>query len=110
MWDQAGVACILLKFQRRLDHSVSISKRTGYDPFKIFSSYDELLLNLDGKKFIDFVLGEFSQYDIIHVHSLYKIVPLIRKKIKTNLLSYIIMGQNYVMGFQHIFKRCNIKS
>ncbi|MGE5706482.1 MAG: hypothetical protein ACM3XP_07185 [Nitrososphaerales archaeon] len=99
MWDQAGVACILLKFQRRLGHNVSISKRTGYDPFKIFSSYDEPLLNLDGKKFIDFVLGEFSQYDIIHVHSLYKIVPLIRKKIKTNLLSYIIMGQNYVTGF-----------
>lgn len=99
MWDQAGVACILLKFQRRLDHSVSISKRTGYDPFKIFSSYDELLLNLDGKKFIDFVFEKSLQYDIIHIHSLYKIVPLIRKKIKTNLLSYILMSQNYVKGF-----------
>jgi hypothetical protein len=57
------------------------------------------LLDLDGKKFIDFVLKEYTQYDVIHVHSLYKIVPLIRKKIKTNLLFYIIMVQNYVMGF-----------
>ena len=56
-------------------------------------------MDLDGKKFIDFVLEESTQYDIIHFHSLYKIVPLIRKKIKTNLLFYIFMGHNYVMGF-----------
>jgi hypothetical protein len=99
VWDQAGVACILSKFQRRIGHNVSILKRTGYDPFKIFSFYDEPLLDLDSKKFIDFVIEESTQYDIIHVHSLYKIVPLIRKKIKTNLLFYIIMGQNYETGF-----------
>jgi hypothetical protein len=43
-------------------------------------------MDLDGKKFIDFVLQESTQYDIIHVHSLYKIVPLIRKKNKNKFI------------------------
>jgi hypothetical protein len=43
-------------------------------------------MDLDGKKFIDFVLQESTQYDIIHVHSLYKIVPLIWKKNKNKFI------------------------
>lgn len=72
VWDQAGVACILSKFQRRIGHNVSILT-TDYDRFKIFSFYDEPLLDLVGKKFIDFVLEEYSQYDIIHVHPYIKL-------------------------------------
>ncbi len=43
-------------------------------------------MDLDGKKFIDFVLEECTQYDIIHFHSLYKIVPLIGKKNKNKFI------------------------
>ena len=86
VWDQAGVACILSKYQRRLGHNVYILKRNGYDPFHIFTFYKEPLYDLDGKKFINFVIDESKKYDIIHVHSLYKIVPQIRKKYKDKII------------------------
>jgi glycosyltransferase involved in cell wall biosynthesis len=86
VWDQAGVACILAKYQRRLGHNVSILKRKGYDPFDIFTFYKETLYDLDGKKFINFVIEESKNFDIIHIHSLYKIVPQIRKKYKDKII------------------------
>jgi hypothetical protein len=86
VWDQAGVSCVLSKYQRRLGHEVSILKRNGYDPFNFFSFYNEPLYDLDGKKFINFVIDESKKYDTIHVHSLYKIVPSIRKKYKNKII------------------------
>ena len=86
VWDQAGVSCVLSKFQRKIGHKVSILKRNGYDPFNFFSFYNEPLYDLDGKKFINFVIDESKKYDVIHVHSLYKIVPLIRKKYKEKII------------------------
>jgi len=86
VWDQAGVLCVLSKYQRRLGHKVSILKRNGYDPFHFFSFYNEPLYDLDGKKFINFVIDESKKFDVIHVHSLYKIVPSIRKKYKNKII------------------------
>ena len=86
VWDQAGVSCVLSKYQRKLGHEVSILKRNGYDPFNFFSFYNEPLYDLDGKKFINFVIDESKKYDVIHVHSLYKIVPSIRKKYKNKII------------------------
>jgi hypothetical protein len=86
IWDQAGVSCVLSKYQRKLGHKVSILKRNGYDPFNFFSFYNEPLYDLDGKKFINFVIDESKKYDVVHVHSLYKIVPQIRKKYKNKII------------------------
>ena len=86
VWDQAGVSCVLSKFQRKIGHKVSILKRNGYDPFNFFSFYNEPLYDLDGKKFINFVIDESKKFDVIHVHSLYKIVPSIRKKYKNKII------------------------
>ena len=80
VWDQAGVACILAKHHRRNGHEVKIMKRVGYDPFGISTFYGEPLLDLDGKTFLKFVTRESANYDVIHVHSLYKIIPELRKK------------------------------
>jgi Glycosyltransferase Family 4 len=80
VWDQAGVACILAKHHRRNGHEVKIMKRVGYDPFGISKFYGEPLLDLDGKTFLKFVTRESANYDVIHVHSLYKIIPELRKK------------------------------
>ena len=80
IWDQAGVACILAKHHRRADHSVTILKRTGYDPFGISRFYDEPLLDMDGKSFLKYALKQAANYDVIHVHTLYKIIPDLRNK------------------------------
>ena len=80
IWDQAGVACILAKHQRKLGHDVRIMKRAGYNPFGIFEFYGEPQLEVDGKSFIKKAIGEARDYDIVHVHSLYKIIPEMRSK------------------------------
>lgn len=80
VWDQAGVACILAMHHRRLGHKVRILKRAGYDPFGISQFYGEPLADIDGKEFLKLVAKEASGYDVVHVHSIYKIVPDLRKK------------------------------
>ena len=80
IWDQAGVACVLAKHQRKLGHDVSVVKRAGYDPFGIFEFYGEPLLEVDGKSFIKKAIGQARNYDIVHVHSLYKIIPELRSR------------------------------
>ncbi len=102
IWDQAGVACILSKYQRRLGHSASILKRNGYDPFHIFTFYKEPLYDLDGKKFINFAIDESKKYDIIHVHSLYKIVPQIRKKYKDKIIILHYHGSELRNGLSNV--------
>ncbi|MEP0826097.1 MAG: glycosyltransferase [Nitrososphaera sp.] len=86
IWDQAGVACIFAKYHRRMGHSVKILKREGYDPFKIFQFYQEPLLDMDGKAFLKHAVKEASKYDVVHVHSIYKIVPELRKKYRDKKL------------------------
>jgi len=80
VWDQAGVACILAKHHRRLGHDIRILKRAGYDPFGISQFYGEQLINMDGKSFLKLVAKEAENYDLVHVHSLYKIIPELKKK------------------------------
>lgn len=80
IWDQAGVACILAKHQRKLGHEVKIMKRTGYDPFGIFDFYKEPLFQVDGKSFIKSAIVQASRHEVIHVHSLFKIIPELRKR------------------------------
>jgi hypothetical protein len=80
IWDQAGVACILAKHHRRLGNEVHIMKRAGYDPFGIFEFYGETLLDADGKSFLNAALKKAEEYDVVHVHSLFKIVPELKRK------------------------------
>lgn len=86
IWDQAGVACILAKHHRRMGHKVTILKRAGYDPFGISKFYNEPLLEMDGKAFLKHALKEARDYDVIHVHTLYKIIPDLRKKYRDKKL------------------------
>jgi hypothetical protein len=80
VWDQAGVACILAKHHRRMGHDVRILKRAGYDPFGISQFYGETLLDMDGKAFLKHVVKQAADYDVVHVHTIYKVVPELRKK------------------------------
>jgi glycosyltransferase involved in cell wall biosynthesis len=86
IWDQAGVACILAKHHRKMGHEVRILKRAGYDPFGISKFYDEPLLDMDGKTFLKYAIKEAARYDVIHVHTLYKVIPELRKKYRDKKL------------------------
>jgi hypothetical protein len=86
IWDQAGVACVLAKYHRRIGHEVRILKRAGYDPFGISQFYHEPLLEMDGKTFLKYAIMEARNYDVVHVHTLYKIIPDLRKKYRDRKL------------------------
>ena len=86
VWDQAGVACILAKQQRFQGNQVSILKRAGYDPFGIFGFYREPLISSDGKSFIKHAIKQAEKFDVIHVHSLYKIIPDLRRKYRDKII------------------------
>jgi glycosyltransferase involved in cell wall biosynthesis len=86
IWDQAGVACVLSKYQRRHGHFVKILKRSGYDPFAIFKFYNEPLIDIDGKKFLQLAIKEAKDYDVIHIHSLFKIIPELRRQYNDKVL------------------------
>lgn len=86
IWDQAGVACILAKHHRRMGHEVRILKRAGYDPFGISQFYGEPLVEMDGKAFLKYAMKEAADYDVVHVHTLYKILPALRKKYRDKKL------------------------
>lgn len=86
IWDQAGVACILAKHHRRMGHRVRILKRAGYDRFGISEFYGEPLLDMDGKAFLKYAMKEAADYDVVHVHTIYKIMPDLRKKYRDKKL------------------------
>src|SRR5919197_2608652 len=86
IWDQAGVACVLAKYHRRIGHEVRILKRAGYDPFGISQFYNEPLLDMDGKAFLKYAIKEAGSCDVVHVHTLYKIIPDLRKKYRDKKL------------------------
>jgi len=81
VWDQAGVSCVLAKYQRRLGHDVKVIKRAGFDKFKIYSFYGETeFKTLLGFQFLKIAEKESKNFDIIHVHDLFNLVPRLKKK------------------------------
>jgi Glycosyltransferase Family 4 len=95
VWDQAGVACLLAKHHRRMGHEVRILKRAGYDPFGISQFYGEPLLDMDGKVFLKLVVKEAGNFDLVHVHSLYKVVPDLRKKYRDAVIVLHYHGSEF---------------
>jgi len=103
IWDVGGVAAILAKFQRKLDHKAVVITRAGMDAFKIHQFYDVRLHKSSALSFYRFTIGEAKKYDVVHIHSLTKIVPFINKPkvlhfhgsdiANTKILSLI---QNYI--------------
>jgi glycosyltransferase involved in cell wall biosynthesis len=69
-----------------MSHDVEILKRTRYDPFGISQFYSEPLLDLDGKSFLKYVVKQADGYDVVHVHTIYKVIPELRKKYRDKKL------------------------
>lgn len=83
VWDVAGVASILSRYQRLSGNTshVLMAYKSKYDPFSITSFYGNEVLESRNK--FDFTARALKQargYDIIHLHSMWKIAPFFRLK------------------------------
>ena len=81
VWDQAGVSCVLAKYQRKMGYEVSVIKREGFDKFGIIKFYNETSLKSPlGFLFLKTALNYAKDFDIIHVHDLFQLVPKLKEK------------------------------
>ena len=83
VWSLAGIAAILAKYQRKMGHEVKVMVRKGYDPFGIEAHYGvkgtHSLLPPRGKRFLKDAVKTAKNYDVIHVHHVYEIVPAMKR-------------------------------
>lgn len=82
--DQAGVACILAKFQKKEGARTRIISLENSDTFgikKYYKNNENLDIKLTKQNdFYNIILLEANNYDIIHIHSVYELVYRLRKK------------------------------
>ncbi|MGA9150599.1 MAG: hypothetical protein WBZ36_08475 [Candidatus Nitrosopolaris sp.] len=80
VWDQAGVAFVLAKYQNlQGQYSKAIMVRE-YDKFGIGRFYNEHVINVTLQKFVQRSLEEAQSADIVHVHSRSDMVIRLRNK------------------------------
>lgn len=80
IWDQAGVACVLAKYQSKQGHSshVIISKP---DKFGIYDFYKKFVISVLEKEFQETCLTAAGAADVVHIHSRIDMVDLIRSRL-----------------------------
>jgi hypothetical protein len=84
--DQAGVACILAKYQRYngIESKVlltnSLLTNYKFDKFGIFKFYKDYVNIIQGSNYVDYCISEAQDTDVIHIHSMEELVIKMRKK------------------------------
>jgi len=93
VWDQAGVACLMAKYQRKLGHEALVVVRDGYDGLKQKAFYGVKVVGMKKRKFRKFkflrkplylihrtinvlyfylyVAWISRHFDVVHIHSVY---------------------------------------
>jgi hypothetical protein len=77
--DQAGVACILAKYQRMNNIKSKVLSSNTIDKYGILRFYKDYVDIIDRANFIEYCLAEAQSADIIHIHSVEQLVMKIRK-------------------------------
>ena len=77
--DQAGVACILAKYQRMNDIKSKVLSSNTIDKYGILKFYKDYVDIIDRANFVEYCLAEAQSADIIHIHSVEQLVIKIRK-------------------------------
>jgi glycosyltransferase involved in cell wall biosynthesis len=80
IWDQAGVACILAKYQSRQGHSASVLRIKGQDKYGINRFYEEFVIYSSQEDFIQRSLKEAEAAQLIHIHSRLDVLFPLREK------------------------------
>jgi hypothetical protein len=67
--DQAGVACILAKYQQRLQgHEAKVITVRDYDKYGINAFYNEYTINVELEEFVEKYIEKAKQADVLHTH------------------------------------------
>jgi hypothetical protein len=80
VWDQAGVACILAKYQRRQGYSSSVLRVKDQDRYGINKFYSDLIIFSSEQDFIQRSLREADSAQLIHVHSRIDVIAPLRER------------------------------
>jgi hypothetical protein len=91
VWDQAGVACILAKYQIRQGHQSKVLKIKG-DKYGIYHFYSEFITEVPEEQFFVRCIEEASRADIIHIHGPINVLFKLRQrfgKSKIIILQYL---------------------
>lgn len=78
LYDTAGSSSIVAKYQRMLGHQVDVITIKRLDAFGISAYYNSLLFDGGALAFYWHCMKLAKHYDIIHVHSLSRIIPYLR--------------------------------
>jgi len=78
IWDQAGVSCIMAKYQRKIGHEVQVIKPEQNDQYGFLTYYNETHTDCGCTYFDDFAVELAYRFDIIHCHSVHEIATTIK--------------------------------
>jgi hypothetical protein len=77
--DQAGVACILAKYQRTNGIQSKVVSANKSDKYGILTFYKDYVDLVDRSNFVEYCLSEAKNTHVIHIHSAEQLVIKIRK-------------------------------
>jgi hypothetical protein len=80
IWDQAGVAFVLAKYQQLQGHDSKAIMVREYDKFGIAKFYNEYVINATLDDFVQKSIDEAQSADILHIHSRSDMVSKFRKE------------------------------
>jgi glycosyltransferase involved in cell wall biosynthesis len=69
IWDQAGVACTLAKYQNLTGHESKVIVLGDVDKYSIYDFYRRYCVRIESNNFTKMCLSEAENADLIHVHS-----------------------------------------
>jgi hypothetical protein len=78
LYDTAGSSSIIAKYQRMLGHEVDVITIKRLDAFGISAYYNSILFDGSALAFYWHCMKLARNYDVIHVHSLSRIIPYLR--------------------------------
>lgn len=84
--DEAGVACILAKYQQKIyGYDSEVIKLSRVDKYGIYEYYKEYVTQVKTEElFLSYIFNEAESTDIIHVHGRSDIVIKLRKKFRNS--------------------------